>query len=1304
MTLTFIDTHNMVAYLSKSDASEGFDQITDFINGSYIAYALTVNPTIYVSCIKQFWRTVAVKSSNDVTRLQALVDKKKVVVTEAAIRDAFHLDDTDGVDCLPNEEICNELARMGYEKPTTKLTFYKAFFSSYSAMASTVICLSIGRKFNFSKYIFKSLVRNVDSSTKFYMYPRFITLMIQNQLGDLSTHFIKYLSPALTQKVFANIRRVGKGCLGVETPLLEGMLIARELENQVNEEAEGDDKEQGTAAEEPVTAAVDDDQSIQSPTPLTPPTQQPQDIPSTSHVQTPLTQHQSPPPAQPQGAHFPLSLLQEALDACTALARCIKHLEHDKVTQDLEILKLKSRVKKLERANKVKYVKLRRLRKVETSQRIESSADTIMEDVSNQGRMIKESNKDDAEAAKVVNEQEETKEVRVNAANAQVEGRQAEIYHIDMDHAAKVLSMKEEEEPEVQEAVEVVTTAKLITEVVAAASGTVSAAAVVYTPVTTTTITPAPVKVVVPATRRRRGVIIRDPAEESSTNTPAETKSKDKGKGILVEEPKPMKKKQQVKRKPICAEVSSNEEKACNKSSSQKKYNAKFNLNLKFLLKTKEQIEEEDSRAIVIINETSAQKATKRRRLNEKAGDVEELKKHLEIVPDEDDDVYTEATPLARKVLVMDYQIIKLDNKPRYKIIRADDTHQLYRSFITMLKIFDKEDLETLWNIVKERFSTSNPNNFSDEYLLSTLKTMFGRPDGQDNIWRNQSTVHGQALVKRWKLLTSCGVHIISFNTTQIILLVERRYPLTKFTLEQMINVVRLRVEEQSEMACPHYGFSELHQLNAFYNALNVNDQDSLNSAAGGNFLDKMPRECLKIIESKSKVCQSRAKAVIAKVGTSSSTLTISFEVSELKDLVRALLLDKKNQSSAPAQSFTPALVKAIEPNCVTCGGAHSYQNCPATSRNVYRDNIQEYVLQAAAANYNQGNTSFRPQMVANQIRPPGFPLHQNHQNNFNRGNNFNQNREGNFNQSNFNQGGNFNQGQLHRPQVNQPPAYQAPAYQAPIPQTLSVTQTDFESYIKANDAVLRNMQSQGQGVHNQCQGLQTQIANLTDMLSKFVSSNTASSSGLGTLPSNTTTNPKEDLKGITIRSGADYQGPPIPTKSKVMKQGTKAIILNKLPRKLGDPDKFLIPCEFPGMDECLELADLDFEPDPPSPFNSREVFLKDRSSSLIDVHQGELTLHIKNEAITYNLDQTVSGNPTPYDDLIVLTTSPTLTPFGDSDFLLFEEADAFLGLEDDPDSPKINPFYYDSEGDILLLEAILNSKPFPPIPNHKQY
>nr|GFB46854.1 hypothetical protein [Tanacetum cinerariifolium] len=172
--------------------------------------------------------------------------------------------------------------------------------------------------------------------------------------------------------------------------------------------------------------------------------------------------------------------------------------------------------------------------------------------------------------------------------------------------------------------------------------------------------------------------------------------------------------------------------------------------------------------------------------------------------------------------------------------------------------------------------------------------------------------------------------------------------------------------------------------------------------------------------------------------------------------------------------------------------------------------------------------------MVANQIRPPDFPPHQNNQNSFNKGSNFNQDRGRNFKQSNFNPSS-FNQGQLHRPQVNQ-----APVYQAPIPQTQRVSQMYFESYVKANDAILRNMQSQGQSTQNQCQNiqnqnqnLQIQMAALTEMMSKLVNSNTSSSSGSGKLPGNTVTNLKEDLKGITTQSGVTYPRPKTPSPSK---------------------------------------------------------------------------------------------------------------------------------------------------------------------------
>nr|GEX86983.1 retrovirus-related Pol polyprotein from transposon TNT 1-94 [Tanacetum cinerariifolium] len=465
--------------------------------------------------------------SNDITRLQALVDKMTVVITKATIIDALRLDNAKGVDCLPNEEIFAELARMGYEKPSTKLTFYKAFFSSQWKFLIHTILQSLSAKrtsWNDFSSAMASAVHSADhseptSSSKFYMYPKFIQLIIQNQLGDLSTHTTTYTSPALTQKVFANMRRVGKGFLGVETPLFEGMLVAGEIKEQGDAEEQVQDDIDDAAAQEADTVVEGDvihKPSIPSPIPPTLPPQQSQDLPSTSQVQhtppqSPLLQLQPPPQAQPQAADFPMSLLQEALDACAALTRRVEHLECDKVAQALEITKLKRRVKKLERGNKAKILKLKRLKRM---------TDVLMVD----------------------KEDEKKTEEAMGAGDDQVKGRQAEIYKIDMDHASKVLSMKEDE-PKVQEVVDVVTTAKLITEVVTAASTTIAAA---EPQVPAATIIAAPVRVATASTRRTKRVVIIDSEEESTVIIHTDTKSKDKGKGIMVEEPKPMKKKQQV--------------------------------------------------------------------------------------------------------------------------------------------------------------------------------------------------------------------------------------------------------------------------------------------------------------------------------------------------------------------------------------------------------------------------------------------------------------------------------------------------------------------------------------------------------------------------------------------------------------------------------------------------------------------------------------------------------------------------------------------------------------------------------------
>nr|GEY32092.1 putative ribonuclease H-like domain-containing protein [Tanacetum cinerariifolium] len=638
---------------------------------------------------KGFWNTASVKRSGDVTRLQALVDKKKIVIFEVVIREILQLDDAEGVVCFPNEEIFAGLAQMGYEKPM--------------AMASAVICLSKGQKFNFSKYIFDSLVRNVDSSSKFYMYPRFIQLIIQNQVGDLSTHTIRFISPFLTQKVFANMRRVGKVFSGVVTPLFEGMLAVRQPaeEGLVDEQVQVDDAVEENVAED--------------------------------------------------GAKFPPQL-QQVLNVCSALTKRVENLKNDNAAQKLVIIKLKARVKRLEKANMVKSLKLRRLRKVGASKQVESFDD--IEDVFNQGRMIDDMDKDEG---------------------------------IELEDDSKV-----------QEVVEVVTTAKLIIEVVTAAASQVSAASATI-PTAKPSIPIAAPTVVVAYTRRRKGVIIRDPEEELSSKTPTETpKVKDKGKEINRDEfnkdidwdaamdhvnqksnnPQYINRYQGIKKRPLTeSEARKNmmiylkntdgykmdffkeityqgiKKRPLTESEARKNmmiylkntdgykmdffkeityaqicpiFQARFDENMRFLLKSREEMEEEDQEIIKSINETPAQKATKRRKLSEEAQEAEDLRKRLEIV--------------------------LIDNKPRFKIIKADETHQLYISFTTLLKNFDREHLENLWRIVKDRFSTSKPTNFSDEYLLLTLKTMFEEPDGQDAIWRNQKSVHGLALVKRLQI------------------------------------------------------------------------------------------------------------------------------------------------------------------------------------------------------------------------------------------------------------------------------------------------------------------------------------------------------------------------------------------------------------------------------------------------------------------------------------------------------------------------------------------------------------------------
>ncbi|GJW44277.1 reverse transcriptase domain-containing protein [Tanacetum coccineum] len=523
--------------------------------------------------------------------------------------------------------------------------------------------------------------------------------------------------------------------------------------------------------------------------------------------------------------------------------------------------------------------------------------------------------------------------------------------------------------------------------------------------------------------------------------------------------------------------------------------------------------------------------------------------------------------------------------------------------------------------------------------------------------------------------------------------------------------------------ACPHHGFSELHQLDTFYNALNSNDQDSLNSVVGGNFLDKMPRDCLRIIESKSKVHNSRSKPVVAKVSSSSSTPDISPDVAELKDMVKALLLDKKkpNPSSRYRKSgrgklcylrwcsFLPKLSRhrrqwTLHSNTITnpkvdlkgittrSGVAYQGPTIPNTSSSPPKvvERETEVTKDTVPPTNNESTKDVQPSVVQVETQVPNSePV----------------------------------VAPVSAPKPNQKPSIRYPS--------------------RLNDQKLRGKaDKQIEKFYEIFKDLSFKIS-FTDallLMPKFAST-------LKALIGN-----KEKLSEMARTP---------------LNEHCSEVILNKLPEKLGDPDKFLISCEFPRIDECLALVDLGASINlmplsvwkklslPELTPTCMTLELVDRSISqpigiaedvyvkigraLIDVYEGELTLRVGKEAVTFNLDQTLryasnyddnsvnridvidmaceeysqevlvfsdviaSGNPTLYYDPIISTSSLTLTPFGDSDFLL-EEVDAFLALEDDPTSPEVDDSYYDPEGDILLLESFLNDDPSLPPPTQGNY
>nr|GEX70955.1 reverse transcriptase domain-containing protein [Tanacetum cinerariifolium] len=648
--------------------------------------------------------------------------------------------------------------------------------------------------------------------------------------------------------------------------------------------------------------------------------------------------------------------------------------------------------------------------------------------------------------------------------------------------------------------------------------------------------------------------------------------------------------------------------------------------------------------------------------------------------------------------------------------------------------------------------------------------------------------------------------------------------------------------------ARPHHGFSELTQIDTFYNGLNEQDQDSLNAAAGGNLLSKTTRDALKIIENKSKVRYSRSKSNVSKVNTNSrdSASKTDDRIDKLADQISNLV------EIVNKQVITPATAKAVEKTCVVYEGAHAYYDFIAIDSN-------QPSICAATGSYNQVSP---PNRASHQIPPPGFALVENNPNRYNQG-------QGN----NFNRGNNFQNNQGYRAPMNnaqnfQNQGFQNQHFQVPSNQIQPGIPNELSSYIKSNEIMIKSMQNQINVLrgdfNKQEENLRRNLNNdMSSILGSFFQNHASTS---GTLSSNTVPNSKGEMKVVTTRSGLAYEGIPIPINSpieKVVERDTEettekehsnyqgstahiqppvvpifipkpdvprtqpkptipypsrlndqklyekatnqmdkffqifhdlhfdisftgalllmpkfdstikslltnkdklfelakvplnencsAMLLKKLPEKLGDPGKFLIPCDFPGIDVCHALADLgasinlmplsiwkklslpeltptrltleladrsithpkgvaedvfvkvkkfhfpidfvvvDFEADPRVPLILRRYFLR-TGRALIDVYGEEITLKVNDKSITFNLNQTMRYSLT-YDDNSVNRVDVI-------DIACEEFVQDVLDFQSsNPTLKKLIPTgiensFYDLEGDIIFLEK-LNEDPF---------
>ncbi|GJX62441.1 hypothetical protein Tco_0295341 [Tanacetum coccineum] len=664
-----------VNILRSREDSMKLKELMEFCTKLSIKYALTVNPTVYESCIQQFWATAKAKTVNGERQIQALVDKKKVIITEKSVRSDLMLDDAEGTASW------NEFS---------------------STMASAIICLATNQNFNFSKYIFDNMMKNLESGVKFLMYPWFVQVFLDKQVEGMSKHKGIYVTPSYTKKIFANMKREGKGFSGRITPLFPTMMV-QAPKDMGDDSAAPTDSHSTPIITQPSSSKPQKKKSIRKQRKDSGPTEpNPNKATNEEPISTPTCD-------LPQSGKDSLQLA-ELMTLCTKLQKQVLDLEEAKTAQAKEIASLKKRVKKLEQKR---------------SQELQGSRG------------------EEVVAEKEVAEKEVSDADPVTTAGEVVT-------------TASTITIVDE-----------LTLAQTLIEIKAAKPKAVTTAA--------TTIT-----TVVASTRpKAKGIVFHDQEKKSLAFTLIVSSSqssqllqiKDKGKGKMAEE------QEELEKERVAQEKASRTAIIEELDGIQAMIDADEQLAARLQAEEQEQfsIEEKSRMLVEIIAERkkffAAQRAaeqrskpptknqirnrmctylknmgvvkssvTRTKESSKRVGDelesdkpkkqkidehVEaekddqeeaEMKRHIEIV--KYDEVEIDAIPLATKPpVIVEYKIDKDRRMGYFKLIRADGSSKRYSSMIKMLQDIDREDLETLWKLVKAKHENTRPKEDYERVL-----------------------------------------------------------------------------------------------------------------------------------------------------------------------------------------------------------------------------------------------------------------------------------------------------------------------------------------------------------------------------------------------------------------------------------------------------------------------------------------------------------------------------------------------------------------------------------------------------------